>query len=216
MNKKALRLNIIIFILECISFLWMFLGINLNSDYLGSTSISSFKYFTVLSNLFVGITSMIYIIYYCTEQKFSNKLQVIRLSSVTSVFLTFIVTMFYLAPLFGKDFIFLYLNNNFFFHLFIPLLSIVSFIFYENNNLLTNKSTMISVIHLIIYGVYYLLNIYIHEGISNITYKYDFYGFTRGNLYNAFIVFPIIIGTFIGLSFILLRFRRLKVGKQKK
>lgn len=203
MNKKAFYLNITIFLLELICFIWMFAGLSmLDGKFLSSNGISSFKYFTVLSNLFAGIMALIYSYFYKTNKKIPEVVKQFKLSSTSSVCLTLLVTAFFLVPQMGENFYKLYLNNNFFFHLVNPLLCIISYIFFESDCKLNKKGYIILLSPVILYIIFYILNIYLHEGVKNITYKYDFYGFTSGYLINSIFVVPIIlfIITFISIT----------------
>jgi uncharacterized membrane protein len=46
---------------------------------------------------------------------------------------------------------------------------------------------------MLLYSIFYVLNIVLHINEGGLTYAFDFYGFVKGNIYNMFISFPIIL-----------------------
>lgn len=197
--KKSLVYNIIIFLLVLIGTIFMFLGYQFmtNTRLLDSNGFEAFKYYTVDSNIIVGIASLIMVIYETLFLK--NKIKeipkyvyVLKYIGVVGVSLTFIVTMFYLAPIFGKNFLFLYMNTNLFFHLIVPVLAVISYVKYEKNKL-EYKYTFITLSSVIIYSIFYITNILLHlDKNGNVMKEYDWYSFVLKGMSSIFIV-PIII-----------------------
>ena len=196
--KTSLVLNILIVILVLLGSIFMFTGFNFMgvSRLLSADHTQMFKFFTVDSNILVGIISFILIIYECMYinykiDKIPNWVYILKQMATVGVTLTFLVTLLYLAPTAKTGFLSLYTNTNLFFHLIVPLLAMISYIFYERyNNLL--RYALLGVIPMFIYSIYYVINIMIHINASNI-YLYDFYGFTGGKINNIIIVYPIMI-----------------------
>ena len=201
-NQKliiSLILNILIFIMVTLGTVFMITGFKFMSDIklLDSSGISLFKYYTVDSNVLVGLASLILIIFECL---FLNKkitkipkfVYIIKYISTVAVVLTFLVTLFYLAPSFGKDFWLLYQNSNLFFHLLVPIVSFVSFAFFEKIDL-NFKYTLCGVSTMILYGIYYASNIFINQVNGKVLPQYDWYGFAKSGTKSIFIVFPIMI-----------------------
>ena len=194
--KISLVLNIIIFLLVTISCIFMFLGIRYmdGKTLLESTSLVMFKYYTVDSNILAGIASLILAIYEILFLKgkikeIPNKIYLFKLISVCGITLTFIVTLFFLAPQYG--FLAMYNNNNLFFHGIIPILCLISYIGLELHPT-KYRYALLGIIPMFIYSIYYTLNILIHLNDGGLTFKYDFYGFLQGNINNAYIVLPVI------------------------
>ena len=104
------------------------------------------------------------------------------------VTLTFLTTLFFLTPQYG--FIAMFSNSNLLFHLVVPLLSIISYVFFEHHN---NKFryALYGLIPMFIYSIYYTLNIILHLNSGGLTVTYDFYGFLKGNISNVVYVLPI-------------------------
>ena len=174
----------------------MFNGIRFmpSSFILSDNRLEMFKYYTVDSNILIGFNSLILLIFeyrYLFKKKFIPKwVHLFKFIGTTSICLTFVTTLVFLTPKYG--FYEMYNNTNLFFHLIVPLLAIVSYVFFEKY-----KSKYIDsffgIIPMMIYAVYYIYNIIIHINNGGLTLKYDFYGFLFGNINNAFIVVPIII-----------------------
>ena len=122
MKKKALIMNIIIFILELIAFIYTFVN---------NHSIE-IVYYTIDSNLLALITSLIFIIFY---KKDTNIIKDLRLITTTALSVTFLVVVFVLAPMYNFNYKALMFENTFFvFHTLVPILSIISYILFENKS----------------------------------------------------------------------------------
>ena len=220
-RKIANIINLIIVILVCTGVICMLFGIHFMSDniILTASKLEMFKFFTVDSNILMGISSLLYIIYNQKVIK-KNKKEVpksiilLKLVATTSVMLTFIVTAFFLAPTSNYSFWLFYQNSNLFFHLIVPLLSLYSFIALEKNNLIQFKETILGIIPVIIYSIFYTSNVLIHTKNKQVSLQYDFYGFLR-NGYNTIIyVIPIILLITYLISVILWKLNRKKEGRE--
>ena len=193
--KKSLILNIIIVVLVIMSCTFMFNGIKFMPDetLLELTKMEMFKFYTVDSNILMGIMALIMVIY---EKKLLKKkikeipkfVYILKLIGTSAITLTFIVTLFFLSPQYG--FYAMYNNNNLFLHLVIPVLAIITYVFYEKHD---NKYSyaFLGIIPMLIYSIYYASMIIIHLSDGGLTFKYDFYGFLRGNINNVYIVLPV-------------------------
>ena len=173
MNKNnlviSLVLNTIIFIMVLLGIIFMITGFNFMADtkILTSTGLSALKYYTVDSNILAGITSLLFVVYECLVLKkrintIPKFVYILKYISTVAVSLTFLVTLFYLAPSFGKHFWFLYQNSNLFFHLLVPILCFISFTIFEKTKL-SFKYTLWSVSTMVLYGIFYIGNILIHQ-----------------------------------------------------
>ena len=196
----SIILNGLIFLLTTFATTCMILGLNLfsRSDAVRAFTASNllaFKYFTVDSNVLAGITALVYFIIELKRKELSEKastfLHCLRLASTTGVALTMLVTALFLIPQFGDNWYILYIDNNFFFHLTIPLLCIISYLFFEPGAAtLTIKQSVTGIIPMLIYAIFYTTNIIVHLGNNHPLKDYDWYGFLNGNPKNAFIAIP--------------------------
>ncbi len=174
----------------------MFTGFKFMPDetLLELTKMEMFKFYTVDSNILMGIMALIMIIY---ERKLIKKeikeipgfVYLLKFIGTSAITLTFVVTLFFLSPQYG--FYAMYNNNNLFFHLIIPLLSIITYVIYEKHDI-KYKYAFLGIIPMFIYSIYYASMIFIHLNDGGLTFKYDFYGFLAGNINNVYIVLPVI------------------------
>ncbi|MBP5601748.1 MAG: hypothetical protein J6X78_03375 [Treponema sp.] len=210
LKKTSISINAVTFLLTAFATTCMILGINLFSRTeevraFTAANLEAFKYFTVDSNVMAGITALIYLILEAKGKELSARaatfLHSLRLAATTGVALTMLVTAFFLIPQFGKDWYILYIDNNFFFHLTIPLLCVIDYIFFEPGaKSLTLKQSVSGIIPMMVYAVFYTINIIIHLGNGEPLKTYDWYGFLGGKLTNAFIAIPAMLLITWGIS----------------
>ena len=214
--RVSFLLNSLVVVLVILCSISTFVGFRFMPDQtlLELEGFEMLKFYTLDSNILVGITSLILLIYENKLlkgkiDKIPENVYTFKLIGTSSVTLTFLVTLLFLAPLYG--FYAMYNNNNLFFHLIIPILAIASYILYEKHDSKYYYS-FLGIIPMFIYSVYYTSNIIIHLNSGGLTFKYDFYGFLRGNINNAYIVLPFIyiVSYVISLLLILLNKKLLK------
>ncbi len=188
-NNQIIILNLIIFILVLLATLLMFLGIQFTKVdiALETNGIYLLKFFTVESNILMGITSLLIVI---TEFKKEKKKWIDRLNliSTTSVTLTFLTVVLYLAPCSNSGYLSFFYNSNFFFHLIVPILSIINFILNAKSENLTIKDALYALIPLILYSVFYITNAVINMENGKIIPKNDWYGFFANGIVAAIII----------------------------
>ena len=118
-------------------------------------SLKSFTYFTILSNIFVFITTLIFFIKNFIEiiirkkVNFHSFLYVLRFFSTISIFLTFFVFLLILAPIYPDGFIAAYKMDNYgsvFVHMIVPVLSIIDFLFFDNDFKYGKKHVFLSTV----------------------------------------------------------------------
>ena len=210
--KMSLYLNIMITILTIIATIIMITGFKFMTGVepvLESTKIGVFKFFTVDSNLFAGIISFIFILNEISiikgeKKEISDKLYILKLMATTAVSLTFIVVFVYLGNIAENGLISLLLNSNLFFHLIIPLLNIIDFIFFIKKDNITYKYAFYGLIPTLLYAVFYTTNVIIHIENGRVSPKYDWYWFIQNGLWTMVIVAPTILLITYIISLILL------------
>ena len=209
--KISLILNIIIVLLVLLGSIFMFTGFRFMpaSDLVLQTSkLGMFKYYTVDSNILVGIVSLFLIIY---EYKLINKkidkipkkIYLLKFMGTAGITLTFLTTLLFLAPQYG--FYAMYNNTNLLFHLIVPLLSLISYIVFEKYDN-KYKYSVLGIVPMFIYSIFYTVNIIIH--LDEGTMKYDIYGFLKGDINNAYIVLPSIYLVSLLISVVLIFLNR--------
>ncbi len=215
--KESFILNILIVFLVIMTSIFMFTGFKFMPDetLLELTSFEMFKFYTVDSNILIGIMSLIMIIY---ERKLIKKeikeipnyVYLLKFIGTSAITLTFVVTLFFLSPQYG--FYAMYNNSNLFFHLIIPILSIITYVIYEKHSSKYSYA-ILGIIPMFIYSIYYTLMIITHLNDGGLTFKYDFYGFLGGNINNIYIVIPVIY-LFAYIISITLMFLNKKISKE--
>lgn len=194
-KKTSLIINAVIFILTVFASFLMFTGIKITNGaepILETTKLGMFKFFTVDSNLFMGIVSLIFVI---KNKSITKNMYRIKLMSTTAVSLTLIVVLAYLAPISQGGLKSMLQNSNLFFHLIIPVLSIINFTIFENTNKLKIKDTLYGLIPTIIYAILYVINLIIHIENNEISPKYDWYWFAQNGILQAILTAITIITT---------------------
>lgn len=219
MNKKlkiSLAINILIVLMTIASSIIMFTGFRFMTAYpviLSTTKFSMFRFFTVQSNLFAGIVSLIFAIKEIQilrgkKNEISKRMHVLKLMSSTAVGLTFFVVFAYLGPITPYGVPALLMNANLFFHLIIPLVSIINFVCFERTDKLTFRNSFWGILPTALYGVYYLTNVFIHMENGTVSPVYDWYYFVQKGVWTAAIVVPIMLLITYIISLIIWRLNR--------
>lgn len=187
-------LNIAIVLLAFGSWWVMLIGVDTGTDF-SSARLVSLKYFTVLSNLLMGIASLFMIPWearsiYAGEIEPPNYVYVLKLAGTVSVSLTFLVVMTFLGPLFGYPGMFKGVNLHM--HLTVPVLAFLVFCFGERTDRIAYGHTFTAIIPMVIYGIFYLCNILIN-GVGTWPNTNDWYGFAQWGLPASFLILFLII-----------------------
>ena len=158
-NKKliiALALNIIIVGLEIV-------GVVFSVQKYG---IGVFKFYTENSNYFALIVSTLFcvnaIIALRNKSMISRFAHNLRFVSTVCLTVTLLVVLLVLIPMYPNTFInMMFLNSNLYQHLLCPVLSIISFVFFENQQKLQKNSIFYAIIPTLVYGtVCIVLNLF--------------------------------------------------------
>ena len=204
-NKKKLMtsmiINLIIFAMVVFASIVMFFNIRLMGGselVLESTKLGMFRFFTVQSNIFMGIVALLFAIkeYKLLKgniDKISNKMYTLKLVATTSVALTFFVVFAYLGRISEYGIVALLMNSNLFFHLIIPVFSILVFVILERNKNISFKYTLFGMAPTFLYELYYVCNILVHMENNKVSPVYDWYYFVQNGVHTAVIVAPMML-----------------------
>ena len=223
MNKSLIPVifNLIIVLLVIFATVCMYTGFEFmgHATSLTADSINMLQFYTVQSNLLIGIISCVMMIYQWLLYKdkidhISGVLFLLKLMFTVGVAITFLVTVFYLAPATGEDWYSLFLNSNFFFHLVIPILAIVNFVFFEKTNSIKFYLTPLCLLPTLLYGIYYLINAFSHLIDGVIDPAYDWYGFAQNGVAMGLLVFGIMLLFAYLITWVLWKLNRAKLVKQ--
>jgi len=191
--KKAFIINILIVVLVAVATVWMMTSPALLA--LTATRLGALKYFTVDSNILVGIAALLMAVsQYCVlkgkKEKVEPWLYTFKLVATVGVAITMLVTVFYLGFVVSTGYLSMFKGSNFFFHLVIPVLSIVVFMFFEKTECIAFKCNFFSFIPLVFYGIYYAISVLTHMENGVVQKGYDWYKFFQIGTKSLMIVYP--------------------------
>ena len=132
------------------------------------TGLQALRFFTILSNLFAGIASLLILI---TLPHSPYSVWLIKYIAACSVTVTFLTVMLFLGPSFGYKA--LLSGKDFYLHLCGPLLTLLSFVFLERFYALPFLTSLLGVIPVIVYGLVYLYEVVMIGRWD------DFYGYNK-------------------------------------
>ena len=137
--------------------------------------------FTVESNIFLGLVAGAST-FFGVRSLFNHRplpktLSTWYLIAASSAMLTCLTVVFFLAPVraaSGRNYFDMLVGPMFFFHFFNPVLAAITLIFFTDQNKLTLKSRLLSILPPAIYAIPYIINVAILKNWP------DFYGVTFG------------------------------------
>ena len=125
-QKYSILLNIFIIIFEII-------GITI---YVMDNNYFDFTYYTHDSNVLALISSSIYLVYILKRKEIPKWLSLLKYATILSLTITFLMVIFVLLPIYNFDYNFIFFKGSMlYFHIICPILTIVSFIFFEKHNI---------------------------------------------------------------------------------
>lgn len=190
---SILTLNIIIMTLMGHRFLFG------NVDPSELDNVPVFCYFTTQSNVFMGIVSFIfanreYQVIRGKKKDINRFFYILKMIATVSVSLTFFVVFGYLGFVMEGGHASLLKYNNFFFHLFIPVISILNFLIFERNNTIKFKHTFLGLFPTLLYEIFYVVNLVINFNRGVITTdNSDWYYFLQADIWRPIIFAPLML-----------------------
>lgn len=215
-ETKALALNVILIIFGIMGFIRTLIG-------MGNPAI---EYYTQLSNYFALISATIYTFYLLKIRKEREKskvkenenkektiidttipkwVSILKYSSTLSLLVTFLVVLFILLPIYGlKIFVWLFfLGSNLFYHTLCPILTFISFMFFEKHNIKGLRDNFRAIYFTIIYAAIFItLNI-----LKVVEGPYPFLMVYKQPVYMSIIWFIVIVGGAFGLSMLIMKIK---------
>ena len=172
----------------------------------------AFQYYTMDSNIFAAITSILMIFSLLSKGTVSQKVHNLRYYSTCCVTVTFIVVIAILIPLDGiENFAsWLFEGTDFWLHTVGPLLNIASFLFLEQGNKVTKRETFLALIPTMVYAV-----IAIVLNLVKVIYgPYPFLHVYEQSIFMTFVWLIVISALVYGIA-LLLKFGNTKLQKNK-
>ncbi len=177
------------------------------------------RFFTVLSNLVAGLASQIYLLSRIKRGSSTGDEEIrktaslpaslplkLKLISAVAVAITFFTVLLFLGPLYGYRY--MYTGSNLFFHLLIPLLTMIGVTLTELEVQFTKKDILLTALPVLIYGVLYIGNILVN-GIGEWPNTNDWYGFLNWGYLVGILIFVVLIGISITIGAAISKIRNL-------
>ena len=171
---------------------WMRMYLTGGESLLSSRGLMSLKYYTTLSNIFAGIAAVIMIVVLARTK--SGKVPVwaalTKFASAVTVSVTFLVTLFFLAPTMGIGG--LYKGELMFMHAVGPVLTVVSFFMNRDLPEMKTSSALWATLPTILYGGVYSANIMLN-GVGSGMNTNDWYGFAAAGVHTVPFVYALMV-----------------------
>ena len=187
MNKNSIRKYINIFLVIAVLGSWIAIFVSASGT-LMHNGINSLKYFTVLSNLFEGLASVVWLISSRNNGKASARAELLKYIAAAAVGLTCVVVLTFLGPLYGYPEMFA--GPSLYMHLLTPVIAIAEIIFLSDFTY-TRKDNRLVMLSPIVYGVFYLGNNLIN-GIGEWPDTNDWYLFLTWGYPVGILIFTVI------------------------
>ena len=200
--KFSFSINVFVVILVTIALVISLTGFKFMQGYEPAselTYIQIFSYFTVQANTFMGIVSLVFAIkeYQLLNKKIKEialKYYILKMVATIAVGLTLFVVFTIFGILSKGGIMPLIRNSNLFFHLVIPLISILNFVILEKTDDIKLKHTFYGLIPTALYEVYYATNLMANMKNGKVSPMYDWYNFAQNGLWSTIAVAPIMLG----------------------
>jgi hypothetical protein len=178
---------------------WMRMYMAGGGGLLSRKGLASLKYYTTLSNIFAGIAAIILLAVLIRKrsEKVPMWAAVLKFASAVTVSVTFLVTLFFLAPTMGIGG--LYKGELMFLHAIGPVLTVVSFFINKELPKMKRSSTFWATLPTILYGAVYAANIMIN-GVGSGPNTNDWYGFAAAGVHTVPFVYALMVAITWGLA----------------
>ncbi len=173
---------------------------------LQAAGIANFKFYTVLSNVFCGITALIRLAFLLSGRD-TSRISFLKLAGVCGVTVTFAVVAFFFGPVWG--FAQFYTGGNLFFHLLEPVAAIAGFCL-SKKSYMPLRYAVFAAVPTLLYGCGYLLNILINGIGGPWPGTNDFYAFLSWGWPVGILIFAVITGSAFAVACI---FRKINNGR---
>ena len=195
MKKKIIVFNLLFLICELVGLGIIMLG--------GNKSL--FEYYTVDSNLFALIMTVVYLYFVCANKKINKAIYLLRLMSLVSLMITFLVVLFILTFMVSFKFLFWgYYGTNLILHIICPLLLLYIYFKFDEKVKVNKYELIYNMIPTLIYAIILIiLNI---KGI--VDGPYAFLRFNFQPLYQSVLWFILIVGVTYPIGYILNKLKK--------
>ena len=225
MQKNA-KISLIFNVIIAVFVLFATIAMYTSLEFMGHTTlltdegVRTLQFYTVQSNLFMGIMAVVYAVYDVLLIKnrinqIPGVVSLLKLMFTVGVSVTLLTVVFYLTPITGSNAAALYMNSNLFFHTLVPILAIITFLCFEKTKSIKLRYVSLCLIPTILYGVYYAINAFTHVVDGKVPYKYDWYLFAQGGVGMTIAVFAMMLTFTYLLSVVLWKLNRIKLKDEQ-
>lgn len=223
-NVASLIINLLIVVLTIESLIDGFrTDIIRDPDWFGFEGIHSLRFFTVLSNIFVAISSSMMIAFNIKNlvhdtNVYPKWLVTLKHMATSAVAVTFVTVALLLSPTYaiiGKGYFTLFLGNHVYMHLLTPILAIITFVFFECSHHIGLKNSLLAMVPVGLYAILYMTMV-VFIGEANGGWP-DFYNFTFGgnNWVIPFSIIGMLLVTFM-ISLLLAKWHNKNLSNGKE
>lgn len=208
-DRKRVIFNYCLIIMVFGAWLWMFIA---GIGELASTGFRSLKYFTVLSNLLVAITAIVWLAVRGRSDETRRTAETLKFVAANAVALTFTTVMVFLGPIYGYPFMFQ--GANLFFHGIVPVAAVCEIIFMSDTRF-DRRDNLLALIPTLIYGTFYAINIIVN-GRGEPPNMNDFYMFFAWGYDVGAVVYVIMTAVTYLLGLLMRRAQRAVIKVKEK
>ena len=172
-----------------------------------------YSYYTVQSSIFMGIISFIfanreYQILKGRKKEISLVYYIFKMVATVAVSLTFFVVFAIFGFMARGGHIGLLRNSYLFFHLVIPVVSILNYVIFERTSIIKFKYIFYGILPTFLYEIYYTINILMNMKNGGVTLRNDWYSFAQNGLLRTILVAPTMLGITFCLSLVIWRLNK--------
>lgn len=174
-----------------------------------------YSYYTVQSSIFMGIISFVfanreYQILKGRKKEISLVYYIFKMVATVAVSLTFFVVFAIFGFMARGGHIGLLRNSYLFFHLVIPVVSILNYVIFERTSIIKFKYIFYGILPTFLYEIYYTINILMNMKNGGVTLRNDWYSFAQNGLLRTILVAPTMLGITFCLSLVIWRLNKKK------
>lgn len=218
-NTLSLILHIVIVLVTVLGCFMRFGGYRPFGPNSSPSNIGALRYFTVLSNLFIGLVSLICVV--IDIMRLAKKIKqrplwvdVMEYVGTAFLALTMVTVLLVLGPgsaiIAGDiaEFFDLYHNHNLFFHLLTPLMAIACYLL-NAERVLPYHFIPVAMGPIVIYETFYSIVAFSHmDANGKVSTQYDWYHFMQGGVFLGCVAIIVTAAVAALLCFLLLFFRK--------
>ena len=220
-NKKmvvSFIINILLSIMTVIALIMSIVGFKFMygyEPYPELLEVPIYSYFTVQSNVFMGIVSFVfanreYQIFKGRKKEIPLVYYIFKMVATVAVSLTFFVVFAIFGFMSRGGHIALIRNSYLFFHLIIPVISILNFVIFEKTKIIKFKHIFYGLLPTFLYEIYYLTNILMNMKNGKVSMRNDWYSFAQAGMLRALLVAPLMLGITFCLSLVIWKLNKKK------